>query len=58
MPEMKTRIGKLFIKLVRKHFFKNNKYHKIFKLKTSKLSYHHSKHIVRSIQSGADTVNT
>ena len=32
-------IGKLFIKLVRKHFSKNNKYHKIFNLNTLNLSY-------------------
>ena len=32
-------IGKLFIKLVRKHFPKKNKYHKIFNLNTLKLSY-------------------
>ena len=36
---MKTNIGKMFIKLVRKHFPKNNKYDKIFKLNTLKLSY-------------------
>ena len=29
---VKTNIGKIFIKVVRKHFPKNNKYHKIFKL--------------------------
>ena len=31
---VKTNIGKLFIKLGRKHFPKNNKYHKIFNLNT------------------------
>ena len=36
---VKTNIGKLFIKLVRKHFPKNSKYHKIFNLNTLKLSY-------------------
>ena len=36
---VKITIGKLFIKLVRKHFPKNNKYHKIFILSTLKLSY-------------------
>ena len=36
---LKTNIGKLFIKLVRKHFPKNNKYHKIFNLNNLKLSY-------------------
>ena len=36
---VKTNVGKLFIKLVRKHFPKNNKYHKIFNLSTLKLSY-------------------
>ena len=36
---LKTNIGKLFIKLVRKDFPKNNKYHKIFNLNTLKLSY-------------------
>ena len=36
---VKTNIGKLFIKLLRKHFPKNNKYHKIFNLNTLKLSY-------------------
>ena len=36
---MKTNTGKLFIKLVRKHCPKNNKYHKIFNLNTLKLSY-------------------
>ena len=36
---VKTNIGKLFIKLVRKHFPKNNKFHKIFNLNTLKLSY-------------------
>ena len=35
----KTNMGKLFIKLVRKHFPKNSKYHKIFNLNTLKLSY-------------------
>ena len=34
-----TNIGKWFIKLVRKHLHKNNKYHKIFNLNTLKLSY-------------------
>ena len=34
---MKTNIGKLFIKLVRKHFPKNSKYNKVFS--TLKLSY-------------------
>ena len=36
---VKTNIGKLFIKFVRKHFPKSNKYHKIFNLNTLKLSY-------------------
>ena len=36
---VKTSIAKLFIKLVRKHFPKNSKYHKIFNLNTLKLSY-------------------
>ena len=36
---MKTNIGKLFIKLVRKHFPKNSIYHKIFNLNTLKLGY-------------------
>ena len=36
---VKTNIGKLFIKLMRKHFPKNSKYHKIFNLNTLKLSY-------------------
>ena len=36
---LKTNIGKLFIKLVRKHFPKNSKYHKIFNLNTLKLSH-------------------
>ena len=36
---VKTNIGKFFIKLVRKHFLKNSKYHKIFNLNTLKLSY-------------------
>ena len=36
---VKTNIGKLFIQLVRKHFPKNNKYHKIFNQNTLKLSY-------------------
>ena len=35
----KTNIGKPFIKLVKKHFPKNSKYHKIFKLNTLKLTY-------------------
>ena len=36
---VKTNIGKPFIKLVRKHFPKNSKYYKIFNLNTLKLSY-------------------
>ena len=36
---VKANIGKLFIKLVRKHFPKNSKYHNIFNLNTLKLSY-------------------
>ena len=36
---VKTNIGKLFIKLVRKHFPKNSIYHKIFNLNTLKLGY-------------------
>ena len=36
---VKTNIGKLFIKLMRKHFPKNSKYHKIFNLNTLKLSF-------------------
>ena len=35
----KKNIGKLFIKLVREHFPKKSKYHKIFNLNTLKLSY-------------------
>ena len=35
---VRTNIGKRFIKLVRKQFPKNNKHHKIFKLNTLKLS--------------------
>ena len=35
---VKTNIGKPFIKLVRKHFPKNKKYNKIFNLNTLKLS--------------------
>ena len=36
---VKTNIGKLFIKLVRKHFVNNSKYHEICNLNTLKLSY-------------------
>ena len=36
---VETNIGKLSFKLMRKHFPKNSKYHKIFNLNTSKLSY-------------------
>ena len=36
---VKTNIGKLLIKLVRTHFTKNNKYHKIFNLNSLNLSY-------------------
>ena len=36
---VETNIGKLFIKLVSKHFPKNRKYHKMFNLNTLKLSY-------------------
>ena len=36
---VETNIGKLLIKLVMKHFPKNNKYHNIFNLNTLKLSY-------------------
>ena len=36
---VKTNIGKLFIKLVRKHFPKNNKYHNTFNLNTFNISY-------------------
>jgi len=36
---VKTNIGKIFIKLVRKHFPKNSKYGKIFNLSTLKISY-------------------
>ena len=36
---VKTNIGNLFIRLVRKHFPKNSKYHKIFNPSTLKLSY-------------------
>ena len=36
---VKTNIGKLFIKFVRKQFPKNNKHHKILNLNTLKLSY-------------------
>ena len=36
---VKTNIGKLFIKLVRKHFPNNSKYHEICNLNTLKLSY-------------------
>ena len=37
---VKTNIGKLFTKLVRKHFPMNSKYHKIFNLNILKLSYY------------------
>ena len=36
---VKTNIGKLYIKLVRKHFLNNSKYHEICNLNTLKLSY-------------------
>ena len=36
---VKSNNGKLFIKLVRKQFTKNNEYHKIFKLHNLNLSY-------------------
>ena len=36
---LKTNIGQLFIKLVRKYLIKNNKYYKIFDLNTLKLTY-------------------
>ena len=36
---VETNIGKLFIKYVRKHFPKNNKYHKIFNLNSLRLSH-------------------
>ena len=42
---VKTNIGKLFIKFVRKHFPNNSKYHKIFNLNTLKLSYCHTTNV-------------
>ena len=36
---VKTNINKLFIKLVRSKFLKNNKFHKIFSLNLLKISY-------------------
>ena len=47
---MKTNIGKLFIKFVRKHFPKNNKYHKIFNLNTLKLSYCYPSNVGNTIK--------
>ena len=38
-PKCEKNIDKLFIKLVREHFSKNSKYHKIFNRNTLKLSY-------------------
>ena len=40
---VKTNIGKLFLKLVRKPFQKNSKYQNIFNSNTLKLSYHQTK---------------
>ena len=37
--EVKTNIGKVFLKLVRKHFYKRHRYKKIFNTNTIKLSY-------------------
>ena len=36
---VKTNIGKVFLKLVRKHFPRSHKFNKIFKLNTIKISY-------------------
>ena len=36
---VKTNIGKIFLKLVEKHFSKSNKFHKIFNRNTLKVSY-------------------
>ena len=36
---VKTNIGKVFLKLVRKHFPRSHKFNKIFNLKTIKISY-------------------
>ena len=36
---VKTNVGKIFMKLIVKHFPKQHKYHKIFKKNTIKLSY-------------------
>ena len=36
---MKTNIGKVFFKLLHKHFLKTHKFHKIFSKNTVKLSY-------------------
>ena len=45
-----TNVGKLFIKPVRKHFPKKNKYHKIFNLNTLKLIYCSSRNFVNIIK--------
>ena len=37
--EVKTNIGQVFLKLVRKHFYKRHRYKKIFNTNTIKLSY-------------------
>ena len=36
---VKTNVGRLFLKLVRTHFHKNHRYHKIFNMNTIKVSY-------------------
>ena len=53
---VKTNIGKIFLKLVRKHFPRHHKLHKIFNPNTLKLSYCCMKNISKIIKQHNATV--
>ena len=48
---VETNIGKTFLKLVKKHFLRNNSFHKIFNKNTIKISYSFMRNIISIIAS-------
>ena len=55
---VKTNIGRIFLKLVRKHFHKNHNLHKIFNTNSIKISYSCMSNIKRIIMSHNSRLNS
>ena len=53
---VETNIGKTFLKLVKKHFPRNNSFHKIFSKNTIKISYSCMRNISSRIASHSKSI--